>query len=239
MRNVLIADDEKVVRELVRRIIVSLDVNIFLAEDGLKAIEIAKKNPIDLAILDIRMPGIDGIKTFQELRRINNKTLAVFMTGYAVEEKLLDIMKRPGTICMKKPFDDILSVRNSITDMLKKIEDNDNNTDRRSYVRLPISSQVSFVIKDQASQRIRSNIKNVCPVGMLLNSREEIKSGAILSFFSGFITGDDSYLGDGEVIWCKKVDGRPDEYDLGIRLLNLDVVDLIKIINSSSRPRNI
>jgi CheY-like chemotaxis protein len=110
---VLVVDDEAVVRDFLSRLLTLYSVDVKITDNGFKAIEFAKQESFDLVFLDIRIPGIDGVETFNELRKIDPKLNCVFMTGYAVEVDSL-IIKYPGTICLKKPFADIQQIQEII-----------------------------------------------------------------------------------------------------------------------------
>ena len=56
------------------------------------------------------MPRLDGVRTFAALKKINPDFACIFMTGYAIEAKLLDIATPGGTICLRKPFEDIKQI---------------------------------------------------------------------------------------------------------------------------------
>ena len=60
MQNVLIAEDETKLREIVVKYLKKEGYNVFEAEDGEKALEVFKDNPLDLVILDVMMPNVDG-----------------------------------------------------------------------------------------------------------------------------------------------------------------------------------
>lgn len=102
---VLVVDDEKVVRDFLSRFLSLEAVEVKTAEDGFSAIEQAKKEKFDLVFLDVRMPKMDGLKTFLELKKINPETKYVMMTGYGVDE-LVEQAKKEGIFAyLKKPFD--------------------------------------------------------------------------------------------------------------------------------------
>lgn len=69
MSNILIADDEKEIVRLLKIYLESDNINILEANDGAQAMEILKGNPIDLAIVDIMMPKIDGYQLIKYIRR--------------------------------------------------------------------------------------------------------------------------------------------------------------------------
>ena len=68
MPNILIADDEKEIAKLLRIYLETDGVNVFEANDGAQALEILEKNNIDLALVDIMMPKIDGYQVIKAIR---------------------------------------------------------------------------------------------------------------------------------------------------------------------------
>lgn len=102
---VLVVDDEKIVRDFLSRILSIQAIEVKTAEDGLKAIEAVKQEKFDLAFLDIRMPGMNGLETFRELKKIDPDLKYVMMTGYSVDELLENARAEGVANFFKKPFD--------------------------------------------------------------------------------------------------------------------------------------
>lgn len=69
MRNILVADDDKHIRTLLRHVITKEGYSIHEAQDGTAAIKIMQETPVDLAILDVMMPGIDGFELCDYIRK--------------------------------------------------------------------------------------------------------------------------------------------------------------------------
>ena len=89
--NILVADDQKVNLEFLRFLINKYidDVNLIFASDGKQAIDILKANEIDIALLDIQMPNIDGWEVAQFIqKRLKDKNIAIiFITSVYLEEE--------------------------------------------------------------------------------------------------------------------------------------------------------
>ena len=102
---ILVVDDEKVIRDFFRRVLSLLNAEVFEAEDGYQAIELAKANEYDIFFLDVRMPGIDGLETFRKIRQIHPQAQAVMMTGYAVDDILKQAQDEGASQIIRKPFD--------------------------------------------------------------------------------------------------------------------------------------
>jgi DNA-binding NtrC family response regulator len=101
---VLVVDDEKIVRDFFSRLLSFQGLDVMVAEDGYKAIELAKAGAFDLFFLDVRMPKIDGLETYRQIRQINPNASVVMMTGYAVEEILKQAEKEGVYGAIRKPF---------------------------------------------------------------------------------------------------------------------------------------
>ncbi len=65
---ILVVDDEKEIRELIEIYLKNEGYNVITAEDGLRALDIAKKDTIHLIVLDIMLPNIDGIQVCKSIR---------------------------------------------------------------------------------------------------------------------------------------------------------------------------
>lgn len=102
---VLVVDDEEIVRDFLSRLL-SLDgVTVTAVDDGYKAIEATKQAKFDITFLDVRMPKIDGLDTYRELKKIDPQAKYVMMTGYAVDEVLKKAQDEGVAASLKKPFD--------------------------------------------------------------------------------------------------------------------------------------
>jgi DNA-binding NtrC family response regulator len=102
---VLIVDDEKVVRDFLARFLELKGIAVTAAETGEQAIEAAKNEDYGMAFIEIRMPGIDGLETLIELKKIKPGIKYVMMTGDYTDLRIRSAQKEGAVICMKKPFD--------------------------------------------------------------------------------------------------------------------------------------
>lgn len=116
---VLVVDDEEIIRAFLSRLLSLEGVKVEAVEDGYKAIEAAKNAVFDIVFLDVRMPKIDGLDTYRELKKINPKAKYVMMTGYAVDEILKKAQEEGVTAALKKPFD-ISQVLTMVKDFVPK-----------------------------------------------------------------------------------------------------------------------
>lgn len=76
-----------------------------LAAGGQEAIEQVKKQMPDLILMDMKMPGMNGLETLQEIRKINDSVLVIIMTAYGELEIVAEAMKLGIKEYVTKPFD--------------------------------------------------------------------------------------------------------------------------------------
>ncbi len=79
-KNILIADDEEQIHKLLVKMFVGHVYLLFMPFNGKEAVEIANNNPIDLAILDMVMPEMDGFEMLKRIKAIDNTIEALIIT---------------------------------------------------------------------------------------------------------------------------------------------------------------
>ena len=70
--NILVVDDEKLIRDVIKEYLTLEKMQVYEAEDGNAAIDIVNKYPIDLVIMDIMMPKMDGYQAIKEIKKIKD-----------------------------------------------------------------------------------------------------------------------------------------------------------------------
>lgn len=89
--NILIADDEIEILEILELYLENNNFSVFRAEDGLKALFILEHENIDLAVIDIMMPGIDGLKLLKRVRENNNIPIIILSAKSMDNDKILGL----------------------------------------------------------------------------------------------------------------------------------------------------
>jgi len=105
MEKILIVDDEPFIRNALMSILNSLGYNPTLAENGIKAIEIIKKENPDIVLLDVKMPEMDGITTLKKIREISKDILVIMLTAYGDEETMKQCAEAGADDFLVKPID--------------------------------------------------------------------------------------------------------------------------------------
>jgi len=104
---VLLADDEELVRYATRRVLEHAGVEVLAAEDGAQAVELyeANRDTIDLVILDLDMPGLNGEQAFTRLVEIDPEIKVIISSGYVLRERESQLRKAGVYGFLNKPYD--------------------------------------------------------------------------------------------------------------------------------------
>lgn len=103
--NVLVVDDEKDIREGCERILTRMDLNVLMAKKGEEALQIVDSETVDITLLDLKMPGMDGMEVLQKIRQRNKEILVIVITGFATVETAIEAMKQGAYDFIPKPFE--------------------------------------------------------------------------------------------------------------------------------------
>ena len=102
---ILVADDEESMRWVLSKALKRKGFSVDLAVDGRQALSMIQDNGYDLAIFDIKMPGISGLDLLDKIREQKKELLVVIMTAEASMKNAVEAMKRGAYDYITKPFD--------------------------------------------------------------------------------------------------------------------------------------
>lgn len=111
---VLIVDDEKDFVETLAERLTIRNMEVESVSSGTEALDRIKQVDFDVVLLDVLMPGMDGIETYAEIRKINTVTQVIMLTGHAKIEVAIDGIKEGVYDFLLKPV--------NIEDLVGKIE---------------------------------------------------------------------------------------------------------------------
>jgi len=104
MANILIADDEDLIRSFIKRIVEELGHTAFIAGNGKVALDVFKKHAIDLSFVDVRMPEMDGLSFLHEVKTIKPDAVVIVITGYPSAETITETVEEEGYTYITKPL---------------------------------------------------------------------------------------------------------------------------------------
>ncbi len=123
---VLVVDDEEIMREILDALLTREGYDVRLAASGAEALEIARAVPIDAAVVDVMMPGMDGLSVLDELKKLDEDIAVIMITAFASVETAIAAMKRGAFDYITKPFknDEVLVVLRNAVERRRLVAEN-------------------------------------------------------------------------------------------------------------------
>src|ERR1700756_2248169 len=128
MHNVLIVDDESAIRESLGGILEDEGYRASQAESGEACLELLRKKPFDVVLLDIWLPGIDGLETLERVREIENAPEVIIISGHGTIETAVRATKLGAFDFLEKPLSlekTLILVKNAIEAKKLRLENRD------------------------------------------------------------------------------------------------------------------
>lgn len=118
VKQLLIVDDQQGIRLLLNEVFKREGYETFLAANGIEALDIAERIKPDGVLLDMKIPGMDGIEILKRLKSKMPEVPVVMMTAYGELDLIQEAMKLGAAHYFTKPFD-IYEVRDAVNAMLQ------------------------------------------------------------------------------------------------------------------------
>ncbi len=124
--SILVVDDEEIMREVLETLLGREGYAVRLAASGQDGLDLARSQSFDAAVVDVMMPGIDGIATLQELKRIDEELPVIMITAFASVETAITAMKLGAFDYITKPFknDEVLVVLKNAVERRQLVVEN-------------------------------------------------------------------------------------------------------------------
>ena len=114
---ILIVDDDASVRESLKRVLEYEDYTVLAAENGPKALEILGERRVDLVLLDVKMPGMDGLEVLERARKLHSDLVCIMVSGHGSVQTAVEATKLGAFDFLEKPPDRdrlLLTIRNAL-----------------------------------------------------------------------------------------------------------------------------
>jgi DNA-binding NtrC family response regulator len=118
-KSVLVVDDEKNIRLTLSRALEGIDVDVTAAVNGEEALAALADRHIDVVLLDLRMPGMDGIEVLRHVAREFPAIRVIIITAYGTVDRAVDAMKLGAVDFIEKPVTPA-EVRSRVTELLDR-----------------------------------------------------------------------------------------------------------------------
>lgn len=119
---ILVVDDEENIRKVLRKILEKAGYNVDVAKNGQEAIEKTKSTFFNLALIDIRLPDMDGTKLLKEIKETTPTMVKIIITGYPTLENAIKAVNKGANAYITKPFK-VNAILQTIRENLKKQEE--------------------------------------------------------------------------------------------------------------------
>lgn len=110
-KKILVIDNEVELLTLIKELLEDGGYRVFCAADGAEGLRLHEREKPDLIILDLRMPGMDGIETLRRLRQIDPRVRVVILTAYGSPDSIRAAADMDVSDYIGKPFDNEHFVR--------------------------------------------------------------------------------------------------------------------------------
>ena len=122
-KKVLIVDDQNGIRILLMEVFSSEGYDTFQASNGKLALEIVRNDEPDLVLLDMKIPGMDGLEILKHIKAINKEIKVIMMTAYGELDMIKEATDHGALMHFTKPFD-IDEIRMAVNLQLRGGESN-------------------------------------------------------------------------------------------------------------------
>jgi two-component system response regulator (stage 0 sporulation protein F) len=102
---IMVIDDQPGIRRLLAEVLQEDGYNIVIAANGYEALQKVKEITPRLILMDMKMPGMDGLETFRELKKVGKAERVIMMTAYGELELVKEAMSLGAYKYITKPFD--------------------------------------------------------------------------------------------------------------------------------------
>ena len=158
MGKVLVIDDERAIRSTLKDILSLEGFDVALAENGAVGIEMFEKGGVDVAFLDIKMPGMDGIEVLERLQAISPEVPVVMISGHGTIDTAVEAIKKGAYDFIAKPLD-----LNRILITLRNATDKTTLVQETKKLRTKVNKTYEIVGESAPIRRVKDIIEKVAP----------------------------------------------------------------------------
>jgi len=172
-RRVLVIDDEEGMREAIRRVLEKKGFRARTAADGETALAMLAAEPFDIALVDLKLPGVDGFQVTEHISRtLGNRTVTVIVSALATVEAAVEVTRHGAFDFLVKPFtpDDLMEVMERASKQWRLLRD------RETYLS-EASSERTLSHQMINSMREGVVVLNIMGKPALMNPRAEFFLG--------------------------------------------------------------
>ncbi len=103
--SILVVDDHHGMLQTLTDILKDEDYQVAAAESGIEAIELCQQNEFDIILMDVKMPGLNGVETMRRIKSYITNTRVIMMSAYSVDELKQESLRTGAVAFLQKPID--------------------------------------------------------------------------------------------------------------------------------------
>lgn len=119
---ILVVDDEERQRKILQKILIREGYDVEIAAGGHEALESFRGNKADVVISDIKMPDMDGLQLFREIKKIDNNAAVILITAFGDLQSAVQAMSEGAAYYLTKPVDDVNHLKVLVKKAIKNRE---------------------------------------------------------------------------------------------------------------------
>ena len=159
--NVLVVDDEEVMRDVLESLLSQDGYRVDLAKTGEEGLVRFGERAYDAVLLDVSMPGIGGLRTLEELLKLDRETVVIMITAYATFDTAIAAWQLGAFNCIRKPFENEQILKTVAAAISRRRGDEERRVLRRT---LKASGDRSRIVGTSAAMReVYDLIEQVAP----------------------------------------------------------------------------
>ncbi|MFO7923336.1 MAG: sigma-54 dependent transcriptional regulator [Bacteroidales bacterium] len=158
MANILVIDDEKSIRNSLKEVLEYEKHSIDLSSDGDEGLDMFRKNKYDVVLLDIKMPGIDGIEVLENIMSESSDIPVIMISGHGNIDTAVEAIKKGAYDFIEKPLDLnrlLITIRNAL--------DKSELITETKVLKRKVSKTYDMVGESPAMQKVKEMIDRVAP----------------------------------------------------------------------------
>ena len=159
--SILVVDDEEVMRDVLGSILTEEGYQVELARSGEEGLDKIQQRPVDLVLLDVSMPGMGGLRTLEEILKLDGEAVVVMITAYATFDTAISAMQRGAFTCISKPFDNSEILKLVTAGIRRRRKDEERRSLRQTLKRSTVPREI--VARGEKMREILAFVEQVAP----------------------------------------------------------------------------
>jgi DNA-binding NtrC family response regulator len=159
--SILVVDDEEVMRDVLDSLLTAEGYQVDLAKTGEEGLDKFQQRAYDLVLLDVSMPGIGGLRTLDEILKLDSEIVVIMITAYATFDTAIAAWQRGAFNCIRKPFDNKEILKLIAAGIRRRRKDEERRTLRQALKRSTGDKEI--VARSENMLEILAFVQQVAP----------------------------------------------------------------------------